>query len=1064
MSFSVYKSSAGSGKTFTLVREYLTLVISDPNSFRNVLGITFTNKAANEMKERVMQYLEMLSDPSNHRNKLPMQVILPDLKNRLDLQENEIAQRAQNVLGLILHNYSEFAIGTIDSFVHRVVRTFAHDLYLPLNFEVELEEDELIARAVDLMISTIGSDEKLTRILLSYTMDKVEQEKSWNIDRELRSFASSLLKEDGQLHIRKLKQLSRDDFIHVHDQLRAFNASFENELQSIAAQCMTIIQKKRIRPEAFHYGKNGIYSYFDRIAHGDFSKLEPNSHAAKTIANGKWTSGKTTVAEKEIIDAIQADLSQAYHKILEKIERENPKYQLFKILYNNVYPLAVLNEISFWMDEVRQSNNILHISEFNRRIAEIVLNEPVPFIYERLGEKYKYFLIDEFQDTSVLQWQNILPLLENSLAMDNFNLVVGDGKQAIYRFRNGDVKQFAVLPEIPGAAENPLVRERESMLKRNYKEYVLDHNFRSARDIIEFNNDFFESAAKSLAESYQRIYEKHVQAAGQYEKRGYVKICLFDKKNAKENFEEFNLNQLLSAVKDALRDDFALRDIAVICRSNHEAGIAAAFLLEKEFPVVSSESLLLGNSPHLNFLVSLIKYLQDPEARLNEVHIATFLQLMRSGMIENNVLFGLNDKESKGDLSDQELDMHKNLMGLLKEWGYGFSKDYLRSLSIYDLCEELIRIFGFDEKPDPFIQFFLDAVFDFSRKNNPGFDNFLEWWEEKKSRLTIVMPENMDAIRVLTIHKAKGLEFPVVVYPFANNHLKSSLNSMWVDLKPVVADKLSVAYLPVSKKLMQTDFRELYEEEMNKSLLDLLNLVYVAMTRASDRLYIFSEHAPDKKNEINSIPKLIALFLTDHKLIDNNQNEFEFGKKASKSRKTDQINVLNELQDFHSYDWRERLLLSTAAPDQWDVENFDKKREYGKMVHLVLSRIHTKNDLDSVLDEFKFRGMINDLERSDLNQYLNKLLESPELKPYFEKDSIIYAEKEIMLPDGKSYRPDRVVFKDSETIILDYKTGQQQKKHISQIKQYASILKDMGYQNVKTVLVYVGEENEVVEV
>ena len=500
MNFTVYKSSAGSGKTYTLVREYLKLVLTEPHKFRHILAITFTNKAANEMKQRIINSLKEISDFSSFSGSIAVKFMLPELEKETGLDRNSISENAGKVLELILHNYSDFAICTIDSFVHRIIRSFAFDLHLPLNFEVEVDTDDLIAKVIDILISNVGTDEKLTRMLINFTQSKTDDEKSWHIENDLTEIAKILTKEDGQIHIEKLKKLNLDDFSQINRQVNTIIRRFENTLTDYAKDADNLIKSKGIPHQAFYRGSSGICKYFEYLVNKRFDKVLPNSYVIKTIEEDKWYSGKANTNEKAAIDEIKENIRLAYERITEYIDKHYPKYVILNEIRKNLYPVAVLNEIEKVMDDYKSENNIVLISEFNKRIADIVLSEPVPFIYERLGEKYKHFLIDEFQDTSVLQWLNLLPLIDNSLSEGNFNMVVGDGKQAIYRWRSGEVEQFAKLPKIYKKKDDPVLIQREQSLERNYQPEVLEHNYRSKAEIVNFNNDFFAEISEILKE------------------------------------------------------------------------------------------------------------------------------------------------------------------------------------------------------------------------------------------------------------------------------------------------------------------------------------------------------------------------------------------------------------------------------------------------------------------------------------------------------------------------------------------------------------------------------------
>nr|NQU94195.1 UvrD-helicase domain-containing protein [Bacteroidota bacterium] len=442
MSFTVYKSSAGSGKTFTLVKEYLKITLNQPNKFRNILAITFTNKAANEMKERIITNLKDISSATPDQNSPAIKFLLPELVKETGLSPETITLRANKVLELILHNYADFSICTIDSFVHRIIRTFAHDLNLPINFEVELDTNILIEQTIDFLISEAGKNEKLTKALIKFTETKAEDEKSWHIEKDLKDFAETLMKEDGQIYLEKLRQLNLQDFFNIIKKVNEFIKSTEQTLVKQAQNATSIIKGTNLPNTAFYRGRNGIAKYFEYIADYRFDKLSPNSFVETTINENKWHGSKTDKDDKIIIDGIKDNLIEIYNNIQDILAENYDEYNLFLMLKRKLYPMAVLSEIEKVLVKIKSENNIVHISEFNKRIADIVLNEPVPFIYERLGERYNHFLLDEFQDTSVLQWQNLLPLLDNSLAEGNFNMIVGDGKQAIYRWRSGEVEQF----------------------------------------------------------------------------------------------------------------------------------------------------------------------------------------------------------------------------------------------------------------------------------------------------------------------------------------------------------------------------------------------------------------------------------------------------------------------------------------------------------------------------------------------------------------------------------------------------------------------------------------------
>lgn len=610
MNFTVYKSSAGSGKTFTLVKEYLKLALTDaqypPQKYRHILAITFTNKAAAEMKERIIKALKEISDVSNNDS-----VLLNILREETGLDIDKLKFRAQTILHTILHNYSDFAIGTIDSFVHRIVRTFAYDLQLPVNFEIEMDDNKLLLEVIDLLISKAGNDEHLTRALVEFTEAKADDEKSWHIERDLFDFSKNLLTEEGVIHLEKLKKISTEDFLNIRNKLNETIKKFESSVKKIAEEASQAISQQGLEHNSFYQGRSGISKFFSTIADGNFDKLEPNSHVSKTINENKWYTDKISSSDKAKIETIKGKLTEAFHSIQAIVQKQQSLYYLLKLINKNIYSLAVLNEIEKLMQEIKKQNNILHISEFNKIIANIVLNQPVPFIYERIGEKYNHYLVDEFQDTSVLQWQNLLPLIENSLAEGNLSMLVGDGKQAIYRWRGGEVEQFSQLPNVFLKEKNEFVLEREQTLKRNYNEQLLNKNYRSRKEIIDFNNSLFSVLAGKLGATHNSIYHDHEQQSDSANTGGYISIDFV--KGETEEAEQQTLEQVYNNIIRLQNDNFKLSDIAILCRTNKKGSAIAEYLTAKGIAVLSAESLLLKNSKRVRFIESIFHYINQSQ-------------------------------------------------------------------------------------------------------------------------------------------------------------------------------------------------------------------------------------------------------------------------------------------------------------------------------------------------------------------------------------------------------------------------------------------------------------------
>jgi len=1040
MNFVVYKSSAGSGKTYTLVKEYLKIIIKNPEQkkYRNVLAITFTNKAADEMRQRVLGYLKMLSTKEDtHSN--AYKSLLCDLKKETKLSEEEISENSGKVLKSILHDYYNFSIGTIDSFVYKIIRTFTHDLNIPVNSEIELDTEDLILQSIDLLLSYVNTDnnENLTKVLTDFVSEKIKQGKSWNIEKNLKDFTKYILEEDqhAQYLITKLKQFSINDFLKIKEQVNYEIKNIETKMYAHAKKACDLIKNNNLSANDFYMKTRGIAKYFENIKNKNFDKIKPNSNVKNTIDNDKWYANDT--GQSKQIDNIKDDLKNYYEEITKHLD----EYTLFKLINKNIYLIALLNEIEKAFNEIKSQNNKMLISEFNKKISNVILKSPVPFIYERVGEKYEHFLIDEFQDTSLIQWQNFLPLIENSLANNNFNMLVGDAKQAIYRWRGGDVDQFIKLPQVP----NNDNKQIENSLIRNYEEKNLEYNYRSKKEIIDFNNNFFNEAANCLPEEYKNIYQNiNQQIPDKNNTGGLVKIKFLDCKSAEE-LNNANYKETEDIITKLLKENFQLKDIAVLCRKNIEATGIAKYLIEHGIKVISSESLILGKSQTINFIYGVIKFLNDNDDNIAKIQIINFL--INSKKIKSESLNQIILKIKKDNDYPVEI-----FIDYMKKQGFDINISQLVKLSIYELCEEIVHIFKLDVSSG--IQFFLDAVYSFSLKNNTNITDFIQWWEEKKDKTSIIAPEKINAVRIMTIHKSKGLEFPVVIYAFAIQKFETGRNKYtWIDFNNIKLAKLKALLIPVNKGLLHTEFSDIYEKEEDKSHLDLINLLYVVMTRASERLYILTQKTKKINQPLKSVPEIFAKY-TDNDS-DSEKSEYEYGNAAiHKPLSLKQEENICNLNKFVFSNRREKIPLKIS-----DTPN----ERWGNIVHTALSKINSAGDINNALEDMYLKDIINDIEKNNLNNEILTLLSNPEIKPFFTEDLIVRNESEILSSKGKAFRPDRIIISAHKTAVIDYKTGRPAQEHKEQINEYAEILSEMGYQNIEKYLIYI-RENKVVKI
>jgi ATP-dependent exoDNAse (exonuclease V) beta subunit len=1072
--FLVYKSSAGSGKTYTLVKEYLKIVLLHPGRMYHILAITFTNAAAAEMKSRIIEELGRIKilqdDPehyseASHRDAAKARDLLDQMMQEWSKEgrsfppADALVDNASLVLKKILHNYADFAVSTIDSFVSRIVRTFAFDLGIPMNFDVELDADQMLKQAVDLLVSKVGTNDTLTSILVSYILSQAEEEKNLRIEDMIAEMAKALMEEDGEENLANLQSLSLDDFSVIAGRMKTMLRNYQLHAKKSARNAIQLIEKNDLPVASFSYGKTGIAGYFSKISAGRGEIDVPGNNVIKTIEEDKWYGSKATIDQKAAIDDIKDSLRDLLEEITGKDNQSIHRQKELQAFSRYIFPVALLNEVSRVLEEMKRDKLTLHISDFNKRIAAIVSREPLPFIYERLGEKYRHYMIDEFQDTSALQWQNLLSLIDNALASAHKSLIVGDGKQAIYRFRNGDVEQFARLPQLTDAIQAAARQEWEQTLINNYNEQNLDTNYRSRQEVVGFNNRFFECVREMLPEALRHVYKDTRQKSLAGKPGGYVEIS-FAEGEKKQDSREETLRQIIDILDRCREAGHPLSDITILCRANGDASLTAAHLMEHNIPVISSESLLLEQSGEVNFILALLGLLTDKH---NEVAAAEILgYLYQCGKITNPpewhaCLLEAGLGQSGGN--DSPSDLQQSLQSLLNKNNIPLQWSGFAHLNIYDACENIVRIFfASQQEANPFIAFFSDAVYDYTEKNSSSLPDFLEWWEGNSKYFSLIVPAGVEAVQIKTIHKSKGLQFPVVIYPFADDHVRLTKKGQWVNCDLDAFPNLQSSWVGFNKKgLSDTRFEALYQQERDKSQLDLMNLVYVAFTRPVEKLFIISGNVPKKKSD--SISGMLVHFLNQQQLWQETQNRYAFGSLERKEsvRKTPESRTDFAFARIISEPWSRALRMRSHQAERSLPGKHDDPLERGNLLHRAMEQIRSPEDIEQVLEQLKTNGEIDQTTREEWQHMIGKLISLPELSPYFTSQAIIKPEAGIFDAQGNFFRPDRVVILPGQTAVIDYKTGKEYRKHIKQMETYAALLADMGYPNIKKIILYLDE-------
>jgi ATP-dependent exoDNAse (exonuclease V) beta subunit len=1050
MHFYIYNASAGSGKTYTLVKEYLKMAMSGhgPEAFRKILAMTFTNKAATEMKERVLSTLEKLhlQDPS-------VADLMKSLEEETGLKAPEISIKADEMLRAILHNYADFSIGTIDSFMHRVVRTFAYDLHLPVTFSVELQKENLIQQAVDDLIDQAGENPEITSILKGFTEFYTDEEKGFDIRRELTETANDLLDDQKAEAIKLLSEIQPAEYIKLRTEFQKSTQLYEQKIRAIGESVCKLLEAHAIEIKSLANGAKGIYSFYKKSANFGiefFDQLALGANGSKTIESDKWTSATCSPSEKDAIESIKDKLYQAVEDILILQAKEGKDYRLRIMIKDSLFTMALMSELSNMIDKIRKDEHLMHISEFNRRVAEIVFHEPAPFIFERLGEKYQHYLIDEFQDTSILQWQNLLPLVQNGLATQSASLIVGDGKQAIYRFRGGDVEQFISLPEPYPHNLSPMQLDRYTLLKANQKKLPLETNYRSLPEITNWNNKIYNALSENwLTGDFQNVYKDLNQKSPAKKTGGFVSVdfLVADPENG-FTLSDVQVHRILEIIRQLVDEKhYEYSDIAILTRNNKNGSFIANSLIAEEIPVISNESLLVASSSEVQLLLAWLRVLADQNTSVNLFHICSYL-------VERNKL----SIKTLPDLVTQCRMEENEVIELLSTAGIFINTERLRASSLPEACHSICRAFGFQLQSNPFLQFFMEAVWFATDQVTPDIPSFLENWEEKQTKLSITLPQNANAVRIMTIHKSKGLQFPVVIFPFAVNETRKGTYE-WVSDQNRLPAGLPSARLSISKKLELTVFADLLELENNRYNLDLINLMYVATTRPEDALYILTEdkELKDAAGWGNFLNHFCSTKGSEHKVSEKLYawGDDAFVNQRTKMPKADEDSILVR---YSIGAWQDKIQIHRESNLIWDAEDPSEAVLQGKLVHLALSWINTKDDLPMVKQRLLEDGLCSAVEAGKIITQIENLLLLPELEACFKSNVKRYSERTLILADGTLLRPDRVVETEHETIVIDYKTGKAKPSHTKQIEGYMQTLEGMGKKSLKGYLVYLHEK------
>lgn len=1014
--FHVYKSSAGSGKTYTLVKEFIKICLVSPDkmAFSRILAITFTNKAAAEMKERILSALESCSE---HK---PADVI-KDAAAETGLAPEIAFKKGTEILKTILDNYGSFSVSTIDRFSHRLIRNFTFDLKLPAGFDVTTDQDALLLEAVKRVISQAQSNNRIGQYLVSFAQHNSDEQKNNQPQVALFSIAKEFFKDRNK----NLKSLFKNDHRTRYEE---FHQHTIVELEKIFEQVRHAFEEylsirkrhPRVEDKDLSQGKTGFPAYFGKLENPRAFILGQlnNAYLDAFLRDPEKLPYKSKHAEE-----CAGELLHLYEQTISFLRKNEHALIIYPMLPQTLFLTALIREVYKEYQQVKKDYAILPISEFNEKINELVLNETAPFIFERIGQRYNHIMIDEFQDTSHGQWMNFLPLVENAVSEGNKCLLVGDAKQSIYRWRGAESAQFSMLPELP---EHFDIRDKEirtRALKNHYESTRLTTNRRSEKNIITFNNDFFQFAGNRF--NHDDLKEA-AQIPHRTEDKGLVEF--FEEET--ENPTEYYKNTCLKLIRDLQSKKHALSDIAILTRNNRIASEIAAFLIQHNIHVISRESLLIMDHPKVAATIAFLQHFAFPESRL---YVLKFIEAF--GQCKP-------DEEVWREALENPV---FNLLDWLKSHKIEIDKHWFSKAILTDKLLYLYHAFGWNHSQDPYLSTLAESVIKASENGAGSLFAFLRWWEKNCYAVSVSVPSGMEAVQVMTIHKAKGLEFKTVIIPALNWDIKNKDRYLWIT--PGTQENPWVdAYLINRKKSLEhTAFRHEYLMEEEANIRDNLNLLYVAFTRASERLYGLMAYKPrktEKKTTENDPFEIRSLIKSYFKEGPMKYGREDFLHEKEDSRKNFQTIILgNQAKTIQK---PERKM---ALP-KMDTELSEKSK--GTAFHKLFASIKNYQDYLRFVKEQKGTSLF----RSDFKEWMIYLFEESAAADVLKNSEKHWAEQAILNTGGEMFVPDRLLLYNNQLYVLEIKTGKETPRHRQQLSNYLTYIGHSGFENPRGILVY----------
>ncbi|GHT18216.1 DNA helicase [Bacteroidia bacterium] len=1034
----IYRASAGSGKTYQLTNEFITRLFEDTRRYphRRIMAVTFTNKATDEMRTRIVDALYQLAKNQNSD-------LANKLVSNLQITENEIVAKSRQVLFDILHDYHFFAVSTIDRFFQQILRAFAREIGIAGNYNIELDTTLVLQQAADNLMINLAQPEnsQLLEWLTDIAENMIEEGQSWNIQRKMLNLGKEIFSENFQNQAAQTNEKLYDKVFlkNYSNKLKEIIEEYDENVKFKAKNILLLMKKFDLQHEDFSHSRT---KKFEQLLENTTADVGKRILEMREVENC-YT--KKSPAKDKIEFAYANGMRMQINDLLDFIEKNIPFRNSSAIILKYIGNLGIITDLSLEIKKLMNEQDSFLLSDTNLLLNKIIADSDSPFIYEKAGIFINHFMIDEFQDTSVLQWKNFKPLIHNSLASGNTEMLVGDVKQSIYRWRNSD---WQLLDE----------QVANDFRQEQIREFQLNTNWRSDKNIVEFNNQLFSIAPKILynelkdnilnnnldAEKYNNTIEKITNAYRDVNQHfspkaqeGHVRFeFLDDTKDTERSWRDESLKRLPKLLEDLQLRGFQPDRVCVLVRKNTEAQLVVQRMLEYKheqpvdteycYDIIGNEGLTISSAPVVRFIINALHLIQNPENRIARKIVEQEFANVISPKMEITLL---NAKFNK-----------------------------ISTLPLFEMIETIVSLFelGNWQNAAVFIQNLQDIVYQFAVRKSASLNDFLAWWTEHGVKKTVAVPDTQRAFRIMTVHKAKGLDFDAVIMPFADWEMETAgVNADILWCKTDIDQFAELPIFPVTygTALKNSIFTAEYYNEKMLQLVDNLNIAYVAFTRPKHELICFAPCRQKSKTseniKVNSLTLLMLDCLQEENLknfFDVENKIFEMGQPVVLQRMEKQVSDDEKIDNYPTKSTPNTLKISRKSTGFWQNQPAVARVNFGKIMHELLQKIKTRADQPRTLAEMEMEGKISADEKQKIIAEMEKFWKIPQTLQWFENEDVILNEKTILTPEGKNYRPDRILLNGNHATVIDYKFGEQEKSHYrTQIQQYMDLLAQMNY-------------------